>query len=843
MRRYLTLYSILSLLIGLCFFSHPVSAQAPPTLSSGEILLKLEKLQVLGSVLYVAAHPDDENTAMLTYLSNDRLVRTAYLSLTRGDGGQNLIGPEQRELMGLIRTQELLQARRIDGGEQFFSRANDFGYSKHARETFQIWDRDLVLSDVVQIIRKYRPDVIITRFPPTRNAGHGHHEASALLAIEAFSAAADPTKFPEQLDSYPVWQAKRLLWNCYSRRRGVFSNLPPDSAQTYPVEIGTYNTLLGKSHMVIAAMSRSMHRSQGFGATRSRTERTDYVMHMAGEKAEDDLLDNINLTWSRLPESSNISNPLKEALEKYSSRAPQKILPELLKAYAAMQAHPKKDADSRYWITYKQNELKSLIKACSAFWLDADAATSVISPGDSLGITLELMSRLSDDIEVKSLKIVDVYGEEVYTHSGMPMNLEKGKMFNPKIGIKVPSTISNSQPYWLIDRPGKGLFQINNPELVGYPENEAPLMVQAEVQMFGQSLTFKQKVQYKWTQPDKGELYRDLTIVPPVLISQNLNSVLFAGNDAKTVNLKVQAGKAQVSGTFKLELPEGWKAEPAEYRFQLSEKDETQNVKVKLTPPSFVSDAYLKVLVKLDQETAFHPTNGIKVIEYPHIPTQTVFPPTEIRLVKLDLKTAGKNIGYIPGAGDAIPESLMQFDYQVTELNQTSLEQDLSDFDAIVVGIRAYNTQSWLKFAQKNLLEYVKNGGNLVVQYQTNRRLVLDEIGPYPMKLSRDRVTVEEAPMKFLKPKHPVLNQPNKITQKDFDGWVQERGLYFANKWDDRYQTILSSQDPGEKELSGGLLYTKYGQGTFIYTGLSFFRELPAGVSGAYRLFINLISQ
>ncbi|MEO1653782.1 MAG: PIG-L family deacetylase, partial [Bacteroidota bacterium] len=565
------IYTIL--LIGLLLCSWSISkSQAPSSWPSGKIQLALKKMQVLGSVLYVAAHPDDENTAMLAYLANDRLVRTAYLSLTRGDGGQNLIGAEQRELMGLIRTQELLQARRIDGAEQFFSRANDFGFSKNAKETFEIWEKDKILSDVVRTIRTYRPDVIITRFPPTRAAGHGHHEASAMLALEAFEAAADPKQFPEQLEELETWQVKRVLWNAYSRRKGRFTNLAPDSLQSFQLPIGTYNPLLGKSHQVIASESRSMHRSQGFGSRKDRSSREDSFGHLAGDPASEDIFDGIDLSWNRIPQGKNILELLQKAYQDFRPEAPERIVPTLMEAYRALKNHPQSDALSQYWITQKRKELTAIIQACLGLWLDALAQDYAYSPGDSMNIVVELVNRSAKKVYLTSLQISNQVGEVLFELDSLPKRLEPTKMFRPEVNMMLPENEGVSQPYWLILPPQKGMFKVSDAQLIGKPENEAIFQAQYKVEVEGEILTFQSPVHYKWTRPDEGELYRGLEVSPPLMVNLQDKISLFVDNQSREMSLEIKAGQDQVKGKLFFEVPSGWKVEPAQVDVDLQTK-------------------------------------------------------------------------------------------------------------------------------------------------------------------------------------------------------------------------------------------------------------------------------
>lgn len=831
----------LALIASFLIFASFSWAQAPRTYHAGEILLELKKLNTVGSALYVAAHPDDENTALLAYFANERLVRAGYLSLTRGDGGQNLIGAEQDALLGLIRTQELLQARKTDGAEQMFTRADDFGFSKNAQESFEIWGKADMLADVVWAIRKFRPDVIVTRFPPTRDAGHGHHEASCLLALEAFEAAADPKKFPEQLKYVQTWQAKRIAWNSYSRG---FRNLPPDSAKFVTVELGNFNPLLGKSNLVLAAESRSMHKSQGFGSSKPHGSRTDFLSHFKGEVASTDIFEGIDLSWNRLKGTEEIGKILKQAYEQYKPENPSAIVPLLLQANQLIIKHPKTDYETKHWLLNKQEHLKNIIGACLGLWLEANAREYSVAKGDSVDLSLEVVKNSDTDVKLEKIEIYSTVNQVLDLIDSLPKTLNRGQLLIERSKILIQKNELDTQPYWLRKPTKKGLFQVDKLDLIGLPENIAPIQVNFSLRIGNDLFVFNRPLVYKWTKPDEGELYRNFEITPEVMANLSESVFMFADNKAQNFKITLKAGQAKTKGEVKLALPQGWKVEPAISSFNLNRKEEEVDLNFLITPPQKTSNGQVEVMIKTERNPTFTLAQGIRRLTYPHIPIQTLFPEASAKISKLEVKLSGNlNIGYIEGAGDDIPQHLRQLGYQVTMLKNGQIKEDLSKYQAIIVGIRAYNTEDWLKFAQDKLMEYVKNGGTLLIQYHTNQRLVTQNLGPYPFTIGRERVTVEEAPIKFLKPEHPILNFPNKITEKDFEGWVQERGLYFAEKWDEQYQTVLASNDPKEKELAGGLLCADYGKGRFIYTGYAFFRQIPAGVEGAYRLLVNLITK
>ncbi len=818
------------LLTTFCFHSFVFSQPIKP-MPTGEILLNLKKLNVVGSALYMAAHPDDENTIMLSWLAKERKVRTSYLSVTRGDGGQNLVGPELSDLLGLIRTQELLAARAIDGPEQYFTRANDFGFSKNTDETMQIWGKEAVLGDVVWRIRNLRPDVIICRFPPDSRAGHGNHSASAVLAEEAFKISGDPTKYPEQLKYVKPWQAKRVVWNTFNFGT-VAQTQKPAEKDWIQVDIGVFNPLLGKSYNEIAAESRSQHKSQGFGVPRGRGSRPEYFVHKFGDKADKDVFDGIDITWNRVKGGAAIESVINEAIKNFNPDSPSTIVPNLVKAYKMVMT-----LEDEYWKTQKKKELENLIIACSGLYFEANSNEYAAASGEKINVTTTLIKRSDFPIRQDKIRLIGL-SKDTTMKTELGNNELQRITFPVEIAMGQPFT----QPYWLAEKKmSKGMYRVDNQELIGLPEKPADLQAEFSFTIDNQPFTFNSPIIFKYTDETRGELYRTFEIRPEISANISDKVYVFADNQTKDVEITLKSAKANVSGSVSLELPNGWKSVPASIDFNLTNKYQEQKVIFKVTPSSKDSEGQIKVVAKTNNGTY---ERGILTVAYDHIPPQTLFPISEAKVVKLDIKFKGKNIGYIAGAGDEVPAALKQIGYAVTMLTEKEFNEDLSKFDAIVVGVRAYNTEERLKFYQKKLMEYVEKGGNMIVQYQVNNNLqkIDGGMGPFPFKVSRERVTVEEAEIRFLKPDSPLLNFPNKITNKDFDNWIQERGLYFANEWDAKYEAILSSNDPTEKPMDGGLLYTKYGKGNYIFTGYAFFRQLPAGVSGAYRLFANFIS-
>ncbi|MCG6959444.1 PIG-L family deacetylase [bacterium BMS3Abin03] len=811
----------------LLIFVIQIFPQEPKSYNAAEIKLALEKLNVLGTVLYIGAHPDDENTAFLSYCTYGKLYRTGYLALTRGDGGQNLIGNEQAELLGVLRTQELLQARRIDGAKQFFSRAIDFGYTKSPEETFEFWDHDKLLSDVVWVIRKFKPDVLVTRFPGTGEGGHGQHTVSAILAEEAFQLSGDSTAFPEQLKYVDVWSPKRIFWNSWGRglnSRGISVDTVTSA------NLGEYNPLLGKSYTEIAAISRSMHKSQGFGSSGWRANRYDYFLPLEGDMSVKSLFQNIDVTWNRVKGGEEINELINEAIDKYDDENPSAIVPILLKAYKKISS-----LGNSYWSQVKGKEVLNLIKACSGIWLEATTNQRIYTPGDEFNVSTGIVNRSKLPFILDGVFINNQVDDSV-----LHKKLDEGEMINVEKDVHLPDNEDITQPYWIKEDPKGAMFQIPDQTMRGQAENQPPLTAFFRLSIGDTRLVLSTPVRFRQNDPVRGEIYNPIAIAPPVTANFENNLYLFTSRKPNEVRVTLKNHKQQSSGELKLVVPENWKVQPASIDFSLDNLNEEKQFTFTIIPPENESQTELSAEVKIDGKTY---SKSMVTIDYPHIPIQTVFPSAKVKLLRLNIgEKVVSRIGYIMGSGDDIPKYLRELGFTVDLLTDAELTNgNLSNYDAIIGGIRVYNTNERMAVYQEKILDYVKNGGTFVAQYNTSRGLVVNP-GPYNLQLSRDRVTEEDAKVKFLLPNHPLLNFPNKISEKDFEGWIQERGLYFPNVWDNNYDALLEMNDTGETPKDGSLLYTKYDKGIYIYTGLSFFRELPAGVPGAYKLFVNLIS-
>ncbi len=825
MRTLVTFGMALAMSLGVWSTAH---AQPPRQPHAGELAAGIRRLGVVGSVLYVAAHPDDENTRLLAYLAGGRGLRAGYLSMTRGDGGQNLIGTEQDELLGLIRTHELLAARRIDGAEQFFTRARDFGYSKSAEETLRIWGRDEVLADVVLAIRRFQPDIIVTRFT-TKPPNHGHHTASALLAEEAFAAAADPTRFPEQLGEVQPWKADRLLNNVSTW------NLKPDADMSayLKVDVGGYDPLLGRSWGEVAAESRSQHKSQGFGVPAERGTLLEYFNPLAGTRPKADLFEGLEFSWRRWKGTEKVLQAIDKAVRGFDAREPHRSIPALLRVHEALSALP----DSNPWKALKLRETEALVAACAGLFLDARAAEAAAVPGSPVTLNLVALNRSPAALKLVS---VSLPGGEAVAAGAELVGEKPFKLSRP---VTVPADARISTPYWLRKPVAGGLYSVDAPALVGRPEGEPALTVAFTYEVGGKRFTAVRPVLYAWTDPVRGELFRAFETVPAVTATLERDVVMFPNGAPQSVSLVLAAGQANATGKVRLELPAGWSAEPSELPFQLAARGDERTVRFQLTPPKGTSErGRLRVVVDSGGRSE---SWRVRTVTHEHIPPQTVRQPSEATLVPFPLVTKVQRLGYIPGPGDRVAESLAAVGYEVTLLPEERLATEkLERFEAILVGVRAFNANPRLALHHERLMKYVEQGGRLLVQYNTNSRVgpLNASLGPYPLEIGRERVTDETAAMTPVDPASALLKAPNALGAADFEGWVQERGLYFATKWDERYQPVFAMHDPGEEPLRGGLLVARHGKGTFIYTGLAFFRQLPAGVPGAYRLLANLLA-
>ena len=819
-------YPLITIILSLFFFN--TYAQQ---LSSAEIFQKIKKLNVLGNVLYLAAHPDDENTRFISYCANEKMFNTGYLSLTRGSGGQNLIGTEIRDELGIIRTQELLSARKIDGGEQFFSRANDFGYSKNPKETLEIWDHQKILADVVWVIRKFRPDIIVCRFPTNGKGGHGHHTSSALLASEAFELSADSSKFKEHLKYVNTWKPKRVVINT---GRWWNDNISDDNPAVVSLDIGGYNKLLGTSYNELAALSRSMHKSQGFGSTGKRGEYLEYFEYLKGDSAKNNLFEGVDFSWKRAGENSlssqNITSSvlrlIDEIIRNYNGADPSQSIPRLIKVKELMVK-----IEDRFWREKKIKEVEDIILQCSGLFLEMTTLSSKKTAKDSVSFTLEIVNRSNLKMQLKSIACRDLKFYKKYEKT-----LKENHVLNLNNKTNIPKTIPISQPFWLLNSPSKGSYNFDSFSLIGNSENHPSAEFEITVEIGGQLINYKRPLIFKWNDPVKGEQTKNWIVCPKVTANINENIMIFSEQKKQSISVTLTAHTKDQTGAINIIKPEGWEViGPKEYN--LKEIDQQIELEYQISPQKKAKNGFLEF--ELNSQEAF----GFKTLNYDHIKQQTWFPKSKLQLSYLNLDIVPKKIGYLMGAGDLIPDYLKILNYDIELLSSDELTfNKLKNYDVIITGVRFFNVNESSSKIVPFLMEYTKQGGNVIVQYNTSYRLKTKDFSPYPIKISRDRVTQEDAPVTFLNSSHPVMNYPNKILKEDFDSWVQERGLYFPNGWSKEYETIFSWNDRGEKPKKGSLLIAKYGKGYYTYTGISFFRQLPQGVSGAYKLLVNIIS-
>lgn len=813
-------------IIPLILLSYYSAAQSASNKNTATIKLRLQKLNTLGSVLYFAAHPDDENTRLIAWLANEKYYRTGYLSLTRGDGGQNLIGTEQAEELGLLRTQELLAARRDDGGEQFFSTANDFGFSKTYAETFKIWNKEKILADAVWVIRNFQPDIIITRFPGDPRAGHGHHQASSILAQEAFKAAADPARFPEQLQYVKPWKAERILWNTFN-----FGSANTIKETQFSEDLGQYNPFLGRTYGEIAAISRTNHKSQGFGSTAQRGEMREYFETLGGSSPKTSLMDGIDTTWSRIPHSQTVQTLIKQLNRDFDMAHPEHSVNALVKLLTELEK-----LGNNYWAKQKVKEVKSLILDCAGIWINCQTDQQKYAIGDTIAVHVNLVAQRPNlPISLSGLSVSDVANplkNPIILHHNRQEELTESFI-----------ATTSTQPYWLADSHSLGSFSVNNQRLIGMPESNKLPRTTITFAIAGKTIDYTFPIVYAYNDPVRGEVKNPIIIAPPLTLNLNQRAIIFNGDNSKTLELSFIANTDHIRATINPILPEGWRMEPASIELNLDRQDDELVKSVTIFPPSetSINDS---ISFKIDYPGHSEMATSLHTITYNHVPQITWFPAASARLSKVETGISAKRIGYLPGAGDLVAASLREIGLQVDMLSENDImHQDLSKYDAIITGIRIYNVNNRMRYIQPKLLAYVANGGTLVEQYNVNNGLQVSNIGPYPLQITRDRVTDEQAPVSFSIPEHQVLQYPNKIGRKDFDGWVQERGLYFTSTVNEHYAQPLTMSDPNEHANSGSLLVAKYGKGKYVYTSLAFFRELPAGVPGAYRLFVNLLAK
>ena len=832
------------------------------------IVQQLRAFASTGTVLHVAAHPDDENTQLITAMARGRGYRTAYLSVTRGDGGQNELGKDFDEKLGLLRTQELLAARRLDGGRQFFTRAIDYGYSKSPEEALRIWDHQAVLGDVVRVIRTFRPDVIITRFPiPPGSGGHGQHTASAMLAVEAFGLAADPTAYPEQVkEGLAPWQAKRIGWNGWGNSTAL-------TGPKIQFDIGGTDPVTGEPFATIANRSRGMHKTQGLGIFAARTGGPGPNMQtfqlLAGDEPAGDIMDGVDTTWARLPGGAALIPLIDDAIAKFNPADPAATAPALFAIRTRLDALNLSD-HVRLFLE-KRADLDRIIAACLGLAVETTLPQAEVVAGEKLALRHAVTvtgslpvrwisvgyRRVPLDSAAEKLQTsqslkdpvlagwVTVHTSHQYATLAANAVVPAGQSLVRESKQPLPDGTPVSQPYWLRGEGTPGMFRVDQPHLIGTPENQPAFPVEFVFEVGGEQLVLSDEPVQIVADASEAQQRRRLAVIPPVSLAFTHEMELLAPGATKAITVEVTAARAGSQGSLQLAAPAGWTVSPVRQAFALRQSGDKAALTFSVTAPATAGSASLAASVEVGGAT--YGTERF-VLNYEHLPVQLLQRPAHTHLVALDVQTRGKRIGYLPGAGDSTADSLAQLGYEIITLTDTDLAPDkLAGLDAVVIGVRAFNDRTDLAANLPGLFAWVEAGGTVVAQYNRPNNLKATALGPYELSIEgpapRLRVTDETAPVTFLAPDHPVLNGPNRITDADFEGWVQERGAYFPSKWDEtRYTAVLAMNDPGEAPLRSSLLVARHGKGWFVYTGLSFFRQLPAGHPGAHRLFANLVS-
>ena len=793
--------------------------------SSIDIYKKLQKFNFLGKVLYVAAHPDDENTTVISYFSNFRNAEIAYISLTRGGGGQNLIGPELRDELGLIRTYELMEARKIDGGKQFFSTAIDFGYSKSSEETFSIWGKNMLLDQTLEVINHFRPDIIINRFDHQRGRTHGHHTAASLLSLEAFDLLNN-----DSLGIYKdYWKPRRLFhntsWWFYGSRENFEKAM--EQKNVIPLEVGLHDPLTGLTNSEIAARSRSQHKSQGFGSSPTYGPRTEYFELIRGDEPTNDVFDGIDTSWNRIDGGASIAQLMEDILDQYDFKAPYKSVPDLLKVYRLVL-----QLNDQELLLEQSNKLKEIIKAAIGLELQYNTSKPFGIPHELLQVALNVVNLGPLSIKLNSIDI----GQ---TKLIIKQAIEKYDSYSSRHDLTLDDFLTT--PFWLLEKKDEANYTVKDQSIQHLPDTPEKIKAVFSFEIDGVMIEFEESLKYRTNDPVKGEVVERFQVVPQATFGFDQSSYLFSNNQSHQINIQVTSHGPNFQGNLSIDSPNGWEITPNHHLVSIDQPSQPKLFSFTVKPPKEFKSDYFQAVIETSQGEILN--HQMTVIDYPHIARHYQVDPSLSKATHLDFKTTVKTIGYINGAGDEIPASLRSVGIQVDQYDIDQIElSDIEKYKTIVVGIRAFNVEESMAQKSKMLWEYAKNGGTLIIQYNTSRNLQASQITPMRLQLSRLRVTDENSPVEFIDDTHSVLHHPNKITKSDFDHWIQERGLYFASNWDESFQPILSMNDPEEQPVKGSLLIADYYQGKIIYTGISFFRLLPHGVAGAYRLFANLIS-
>jgi LmbE family N-acetylglucosaminyl deacetylase len=842
--------------------------------------LLLRKLASTGTFMQTDAHPDDEDNGLLAMLGYGRGIRTTLVTATRGDGGQNEIGPETGQALGVLRTEELLAVHRFDGAEQYFTRAIDFGYSFSVEESIEKWGHDEIVGDLVRHIRTIRPDVI-AGFLCGGQAGGLHHQASAQLTREAFRAAADPMKYPEQIkEGLRPWQARRYF--C-TDETSFAPQPPPRTADLLTPDISGFDPALGRTYAELGLEARSMHKCQGTsqllllpGQAQNRTYRLqDSLIDQKGI-APKGLFDGIDTTLTGLARFAGPNPPaalilslrrladaVAEARQAAALKGPAAAVPALLvgrqtgrqamlEIEANLQMAKDGTSDRRFMspeamveiddrLAQKDRQFRDALIIASGTRLDALADDGVVTPGQTVNVSVYAVSGAQDAPQLRSVTLTGFDGHLASCAGGL------AKAVTCKAAVKIPANTHLSTPYWT-PRTDAARYDFEPDVPFGVPFRPSPFHATFTLAIGGEEVTVDRLVEYRYSNLVAGEKRSELNVSPAfnVTVDPEIAIVPLTAPSRKIVRVTIANNqKGPAAASVALPAPADWQVEPANMPVSFAREDQAITVKFTLAPPAAATVGEVAVNAVVTG-TGVSSDQGYQVVEYPHIHRRHVVQSATTRVKMMDVTIVpGLKVGYIMGVGDKVPEAIEQLGAEVTMIDSETLASgDLSRFDAIVLGVRAYERRQDLRAHNQRLLQYADGGGTIIVQYQ--RTEFNDaQYGPFPAKTTSERVTDENAPIEILTPDHPVFTRPNTIGPETWRNWVQERGTYFMGSRDPRYVDLLRSQDPfpynaGAK--TGVLVEARVGKGRWIYTGLGLWRQLPAGVDGAYRLLANLLS-
>ncbi|MBK9152743.1 MAG: PIG-L family deacetylase [Chloracidobacterium sp.] len=839
-------------------------AQIKPVYDQGALGLvrQLKRLNTSASAMMIGAHPDDEDTALLSYLSRGENARTAYLSLTRGDGGQNIIGPELGEALGVIRTEELIQARKLDGAEQYFTRAYDYGFSKTLQEARLKWDENVILCDTVRAIRQFRPLVVVAQFSGTPADGHGHHQFAGYIAPRAVKAAADASQCGGE--SGAVWAVKKF----YVRHRG-------QGEPRLRVNTGKYDPLYGRSYFEIAMEARSQHKSQEQGVLELRGDQYSSLNLQGSEARESGIFEGLDVSVAAAGTGqvdpgkalAEVQDAAERALREYDPRTPERILPHLINGYKAATRKGQFTAPNpptEVFAREMRTRFADAIVAVLGLQIDALSDVETIAQGESFNVGVKAYWPNREGVTIKGLSLAvplkpgipsianrsdlqwwSVRRVPAPTSNTPGFLTREAGMAAEYFAVTVPPDADLTTPYWLVEpRPGDMYVMSGHRGVHGSPFQPPVPKALVTLEVNGETLYVERPVEFRYADDVRGEIRRNVAVVPTITVGLDQNlMIIAAGAKATEKQLAVTVtsnSSGAVSGKVALDLPAGWTAASDSSELNLTRKGESGSVQFKIRVPANARPGTytLKATATIGDKSF---SRSVRTLSYPHIQTHRFYNDAAVKANVIDLKTRPVKIGYIPGSGDSLPQAIAQMGLSIETIDERTLAAgDLSRFDTILVGIRAYQVRTDIVAHNKRLLEFAEKGGTLVVQYQLSG-YTQQGLAPFPARQG-PRVADETAKVTILDPSHPIFNVPNKITDADFAGWVQERNLYNFSTMDPKYKGLLEAHDVNEAENAGGLVVADIGRGRYVYCSYSLFRQLPAGVPGAYRLLANILA-